>query len=92
MPKSGLPYHIDFNGGTPHRRSPGKALVTVRSPPDPEPTKGMIEKSGNSGKAPPPPPPKPTPIPKKYGDVATSGLKYTVVKGENTYNIELSSK
>jgi hypothetical protein len=33
---------------------------------------------------------KPIPIPAKYGNVETSGLTFTVKKGENTYNIELS--
>jgi hypothetical protein len=34
--------------------------------------------------------PNPVHIPSKYADPATSGIKTTIVKGENTYNIEIS--
>ncbi len=34
--------------------------------------------------------PNPVHIPAKYADPATSGIKTTIVKGENTYNIEIT--
>lgn len=69
----------------------GNAGVSVIGPPDVknEADRGMAQKLG---KAPPPPPPPATKIPLKYADPATSGLKYTVKRGDNSYKIELSSK
>jgi hypothetical protein len=81
----------------------GEVTVTVTTPqakgggpaggpPKPPPGVPPMRPPGEGGSTPPPPidPSKIVQVPTKYNDVKTSGLKYTVEKGTQEYNITLT--
>jgi hypothetical protein len=97
--------NIDFDGNYEMADAPvGDVKITVKVPtlqsgPGGGPPKApagippMREPGGDGGMASTPPaidPKKIVQIPVKYGKADTSGLTYTVQKGEQTYNITLS--
>ena len=97
--------NIDFDGNYEMANAPiGDVMITVQVPtlgpgPGGGPPKAppgippMRPPGGDGGIASTPPsidPKKIIQIPGKYGKVETSGLTYTVEKGEQTYNITLS--
>jgi len=96
--------NIDFEGNYEVSDAPiGETVVTVKVPsmsggsmavggPKPPPGVPPMQPPGGESKtaAPPIDPKKIISIPAKYGSPDTSGLKFTVEKGENTHNITLS--
>jgi len=97
--------NIDFDGNYEGNDAPiGDTTVTVTVPtgmsgpmagkgqPKPPPGVPEMKGSGGSGNTPSPAidPKKIVEIPAKYAKAETSGLTYTVVKGENTHNITLT--
>jgi len=94
---------IDFSGNYEMNDAPvGDVIITVKTPTfpkgqmpktRPKPPPGVPEMKGENGEgvfAPGIDPDKIVQIPGKYGSVETSGLTYTVVKGEQTKDIALS--
>jgi len=67
----------------------GQARVTVNSP---NPRSITMTSKGDRKPEPFPDVPDWFPIPREYGDLATSGLTYTVKGGSNTINIELKPR
>jgi len=96
--------NIDFEGNYEVSDAPiGDTTITVTVPqgargpaaggsPKPPPGVPDMKPPGGLGGTPSPPidPSKIVPIPAKYAQTETSGLKYTVEKGEQTKNITLS--
>jgi hypothetical protein len=71
-------------------KPPPSGLAKMRLPPGTKETKSVDpEGSGKSISIMGEVPANIVPIPDKYGNEATSGLTYTVVKGEQTHNIDL---
>jgi hypothetical protein len=95
---------IDFDGNYEMANAPvGEVTVTVsvprlpkgpmgKGPAKPPPGVPEMRPPGSGGATPAPSfdPTKIVEIPEKYEKVETSGLKYTVEKGEHTHNITLS--
>jgi hypothetical protein len=63
--------------------------VTVAAPADPEAVKAKKPKGDKAPQLPKTPPPSEG-FPSKYGDPSTSNLRFTIVKGDNTFHIPLS--
>jgi len=97
--------NIDFDGNYEVNDAPiGDVIITVtvpvasmgpmggKGPPKPPPGVPEMKGPGGSGNTPAPSidPKKIVEIPGKYSKAETSGLTYTVVKGEQTHNITLS--
>jgi hypothetical protein len=69
----------------------GEAMITVTAVnSDPDAAKAKKPKSGQKAPSPSSKTATPGGLPTKYGDPATSNLRLTVAKGDNTFDIPLS--